>query len=92
MSWSASIESGAGVAPNALFNAYLYVNDVKQEKSGSMRSMSGSADCGQIVGTPMTYTLKKNDIIKLKIINYDDANGNTLLVRYAKLHVTRIVD
>jgi hypothetical protein len=54
--------------------------------------MSGSNDCGQIVGTPMTYTLKKNDIIKLKIINYDDANGNTLLVRYAKLHVTRIVD
>ena len=92
MSWSISLESVTGVATNAKFNAYLYVNDVKQEKSGSMRAMSGSSDCGQLVGTPMTYSLKKGDIIKLKLGNFDDANGNTVRALYAKLHLTNQID
>lgn len=90
VAWSMSIGSGAGVAPNAKFNAYIYVNNVKEEKTGSMRMLSGSNDIGQLVCTAMSVSLKANDIIKLKLINVDDANGNTVVVYYAKMHVTRI--
>ena len=90
VAWSMSIGSGAGVAPNAKFNAYIYVNNVKEEKTGSMRMLSGSNDIGQLVCTAMSLSLNANDIVKLKLINVDDSNGNTVVVYYAKMHVTRI--
>jgi hypothetical protein len=90
VAWSISFGSVTGVAPNAKFNAYIYVNDTKSEKTGAMRVLSGTNDIGTFCGTAMTLSLNANDIVKLKLINVDDANGNQVVVLYAKFHLSRI--
>jgi hypothetical protein len=89
VSWSVSVSS-AGVT-NGKFNWYLFVNDVKQEKTGAKRLLSGSNDLGCIAVAPTVIALKKNDIVKLKVQSIDD-NSCQLIQEYAILHVRKIPD
>jgi hypothetical protein len=87
ISWDCRLNSVTGVAVNAQFNGYIYINDVKSEELGDICYLHGSAELEKLSATMRTIALKKNDVIKLKLINVDDANGNTIRVMYGRMHV-----
>lgn len=88
VSYSFSFQTITGVT-NGTYNFYIFVNDVKQEKTGARRLMSGTNDLGIGAVAPTVLTLAANDEIKLKILSPSD-NANTVCFQYAVLHVKKI--
>ena len=87
-SYSASCYTATGVV-NGKFNFYIYVDDVKQEKTGNIRLFSGSNDMGTMCAAPTVLTLTAGQVIKLKVKSPDD-NGNTFVVEYCIVHLKKI--
>jgi len=88
VSYSFSFQTITGVT-NGLYNFYVFVNDVKQEKTGAKRLMSGTDDLGVGAVAPTVLELAANDEIKLKILSPTD-NSNTVCFQYAIIHVKKI--
>jgi len=88
VSYSFSFQTITGVT-NGTFNFYLFVNDVKQEKTGAKRLMSGTNDLGVGAVAPTVLSLSANDVIKMKLISPSN-NSNTVAFQYAIMHVKRI--
>jgi len=72
-------------------HAHLYVNDVKQVKEGTDGQISNSGVAGRWTwgGNRAFYSLKKNDIIKIKIQSPDDASC-TIILQHFDLTAQRI--
>jgi len=87
VAWSMDLQEASGVANGSKFNGYIYVNDVKQEKTGSICIMTNAGNISRVSSTAMSLSLNKNDIVKLKLINVDDASGNHIDVLYARFHL-----
>ena len=87
VSWSLNFGDVSGVANPSVFNAYVYINDIKEEKTGVIVKLTNLVNYTNMCCTAMTLSLKKNDVLKLKMVNVDDANGNIIRVLYCRLHV-----
>ena len=88
VSYSFSFFTVTGVV-GGRFNWYLFINDNKQEKTGSKRLMSGTNDMGIGSVAPTVLTLAANDVIKLKVRSIDDAS-NTICFEYCIMHIKKI--
>lgn len=88
ISYSFSFQTITGVT-NGKFNFYIYINDVKQEKTGAKRLMSGTNDLGCVAVAPTSFNLNAGDVIKLKVLSPSD-NSNTVCFQYAIVHIKRI--
>ncbi len=88
VSYSFSFQTITGVV-NGIYNFYIFINDVKQEKTGAKRLMSGSNDLGIGAIAPTVLSLSANDEIKLKILSLTDGS-NTVCFQYAIIHVKKI--
>ena len=88
VSYSWSFQTITGIT-NGTFNFYIFVNDVKQEKTGAKRLMSGTNDLGVGAVAPTVLSLAANDVLKMKVISPSDAS-NTVAFQYAIMHVKRI--